>query len=253
MNPGLFNGVTYALNRSVCKTMDFISLSRGIFVEMEHFTDRQTLRDLLRANYSSLEPALQERIAEEAIVRVFPSGEVVMRTGQYIRSTMLILRGRIKVYKESGEGSEFFMYYLEPGNACALSMICAARQEQSDLMAIAVEETEVVLLPLQLMDQLMMDFKSWYYFVLATYRNRFEELLNLVDNTVFKGLDERLFFYLKKQRDALKTNELKITHDEIAKDLGTSRVVISRLLKSMEIRGLLKLHRNHVDLKNLPV
>jgi CRP/FNR family transcriptional regulator len=176
-----------------------------------------------------------------------------MRTGQYIRSTMLILRGRIKVYKESGDGSEFFMYYLEPGNACALSMICAARQEQSDLMAIAVEETEVVLLPIQLMDQLMMEYKSWYYFVLATYRSRFEEVLSLVDHTVFKGLDDRLIYYLKKQRDAFKTNELRITHDEIANDLGTSRVVISRLLKTMENKGMVKLLRNHIDLKNLPV
>lgn len=220
---------------------------------MDKTSEQLTLKEQLRKYYGSLEPALQERIAEEAMVKVFPSGEVVMRTGQYIRSTMLILRGRIKVYKESGEGSEFFMYYLEPGNACALSMICAARQEQSDLMAIAVEETEVILLPIQLMDQLMMDFKSWYYFVLATYRSRFEELLNLVDHTVFKGLDDRLLFYLKKQRDALKTNELKTTHDEIANDLGTSRVVISRLLKSMENKGMVKLHRNYIDLKNLPV
>jgi CRP/FNR family transcriptional regulator len=220
---------------------------------MDQTNEQATLPELLRKYYGSLEPALQDRIAREAVIKQFPAGEIVMRTGQYIRSTMLILGGRIKVYKESGDGSEFFMYYLEPGNACALSMICAARQEQSDLMAIAVEETEVVMLPIQLMDQLMMDYKSWYYFVLATYRSRFEELLNLVDHTVFKGLDDRLVYYLKKQRDSYKTNELKITHDEIASDLGTSRVVISRLLKAMENKGMVKLLRNHIDLKNLPV
>lgn len=220
---------------------------------MDKTNGQLTVSALLKKHYGSLEPALQEKIAEEAVIKVFPSGEVVMRTGQFIRSTMLILNGRIKVYKESGDGSEFFMYYLEPGNACALSMICAARQEQSDLMAIAVEEAEVVLLPIQLMDQLMMDYKSWYYFVLATYRSRFEELLNLVDHTVFKGLDDRLAYYLKKQRDTFKSNELNITHDEIASDLGTSRVVISRLLKAMENKGMVKLFRNHIDLKNLPV
>lgn len=220
---------------------------------MEKTDIQPTLSALLKKHYSTLEPSLQEKIAKEALVRLFPAGEIVMRTGQYIRSTMLILRGRIKVYKESGDGSEFFMYYLEPGNACALSMICAARQEQSDLMAIAVEDTEVVLLPLQLMDQLMMDYKSWYYFVLATYRSRFEELLNLVDHTVFRGLDDRLLYYLKKQRESFQSNELKMTHDEIANDLGTSRVVVSRLLKSMENKGMVKLFRNHIDLKNLPV
>jgi CRP/FNR family transcriptional regulator len=116
-------------------------------------------------------------------------------------------------------------------------------------MAVAVENSEVILLPISLMDKLMMRYQSWYRFVVETYRSRFEELLNLVDNTVFKGLDERLEFYLKNQYKSLKTKSLKITHEEIAKDLGTSRVVVSRLLKSMEQRGLVKLHRNQIDVE----
>lgn len=216
-------------------------------------TDQKIILEKLVTYYPNLEPALREQIAEKALLREFKAGEVLMRPGQYFKSTMLITKGRVKVFKESGDGSEFFMYYIEPGGACALSMICAAKQEQSELLARTVEDTEVILIPIAIMDELMTEYRTWYYFVLETYRYRFEELLNLVDHTVFKGLDERLEFYLKKQRTALKTNEFKATHEEIANDLGTSRVVISRLLKTMEQNGKLKLHRNFIDLSNLPV
>ena len=216
-------------------------------------TDQQIIAEKLKTFYPALEPELRLDIADNAMIREFKAGEVLMRPGQFFKSTMLITKGRVKVYKESGDGSEFFMYYLEPGSACALSMICAARQEQSELLARTVEDTEVVLIPINLMDELMLKYRTWYYFVLETYRNRFEELLTVLDHTVFKGLDERLEFYLQKQRKALKTDELKVTHEEIANDLGTSRVVISRLLKQLEVNGKVKLFRNYIDLKNLPL
>lgn len=207
---------------------------------------QQYIFDNLKEHYSGLQTELLIEIAQNATLKSFVPGDVLMRTGQYFKSTMLLVKGRIKVYKESGDGSEFFTYYIEPGGACALSMICAARQEQSELMARVVEDTELILIPIQLMDTMMMNYRSWYYFVLETYRNRFEELLQLIDHTVFRGLDERLEYYLKKQSIALNSNELKITHEEIANDLGTSRVVISRLLKSMEREGKIRLNRGGV-------
>lgn len=173
----------------------------------------------------------------------------MMSQGQYFRSTMLIAEGRVKLYRKGSEGEEFFMYYIEAGGACALSMICAARQETSEIMAKAVEDVVALLIPISLMDELMRDYKSWYYFVLETYRNRFEELLTLVDNIVFKSMDERLEFYLLKQYEKLKTRQLTITHQEIANDLSSSREVISRLLKKMEQRGDLELHRNFIEWK----
>lgn len=215
--------------------------------------EKQEILDKLKAFYPMLEPTLMREIANNSLMREFGTGEILMKPGQFFKSTMLITKGRVKVYKEGDQGSEFFMYYLEPGNACALSMICAARQEQSELLAKTIEPTEVILVPIAIMDNLMANYRTWYYFVLESYRNRFEELLNLIDHTVFKGLDERLEFYLKKQREAFKSDELKITHEEIANDLGTSRVVISRLLKSMEQAGKLKLNRNAIDLKNMSV
>jgi CRP/FNR family transcriptional regulator len=202
----------------------------------------------LKENYPMLEPALREEIARNSSIREFQAGDVLVKPGQFIKSTMLVTEGRVKVYKEGQEGGEFFMYYLDPGEACAVSMICAAKQEKSEILAKAIEDTEVVLLPIGLMDDLMGNYKTWYYFVLESYRRRFDELLSLMEHTVFYGLDERLDFYLKKQQLALNSSELRITHEEIASDLGTSRVVISRLLKQMELHGKVKLSRNAIVL-----
>lgn len=147
-------------------------------------TDQQIILDKLQEFYPNLEPALREQIAQNAMLREFKAGEVLMKTGQYFKSTMLITRGRVKVVKESGDGSEFFMYYLEPGGACALSMICAAKQEQSELSARTMEVTEAILIPIQIMDELMSQYRTGI--ILETYRSRFEELLNLIDHTVFQ-------------------------------------------------------------------
>lgn len=179
-------------------------------------------------------------------IRVFNEGEMLMKTGQFFKSAVLIIRGHVKLYREGEEGNEFFMYYLNPGEACALSMICATRNQASSIMAVADEETEVILIPIQFMDKLMRDFRSWYYFVLETYRNRFEELLSVIDNVAFKNMDERLVWYLKRQAEKY-GNSMNIKHQQIANDLNTSREVVSRLLKKMEKEGMLTLNRNLID------
>ncbi len=182
-----------------------------------------------------------------AEVKTFSEGTILMKTGQYFKSSMLIIDGRVKLYRESEDGSEFFMYFLEGGNACALSMICATRNQSSEIMAIAIEETEVLMIPMQYMDELMTKYKSWYYFVLETYRNRFEELLGVIDNIAFKNMDERLDWYLKRQTEKL-GKVITLTHQQIANDLNSSREVISRLLKKMEKNHILKLHRNSIEM-----
>jgi CRP/FNR family transcriptional regulator len=139
------------------------------------------------------------------------------------------------------------MYYLEPGNACALSIICATKQETSEVMAKAIEDTSALMIPTALMDEMVSRFRTWYYFVLETYRSRYEELLVVIDHIAFKGMDERLFYYLQNQYEKLNNRELKITHQAIAADLNSSREVISRLLKKMEQRGDIILHRNSIE------
>lgn len=211
-------------------------------------SDYTEVKEYLQKFFPRFDNELRELIAEKSILRHFEAGEVLMHTGQYIRSVMLVAEGHVKLYRESEEdGSEYFVYYLEPGDACALSLVCATRQETSEITAKAMEASTVIAMPISLMDDLMRQNKSWYYFVLETYRNRFEELLEVVDNIAFKSMDERLEFYLKKQVAELGSRQLRVTHQEIANDLNSSREVISRLLKKMEHAGKVNLNKNYIE------
>ncbi len=198
--------------------------------------------------FPQFETELLDKIERESVERKFNAGDIIMRTGQYIKSTVLILEGRIKIYRENDEGGEFLMYYLGPGQACAISMICALQSQTSEIMAKAEEDTEVLMIPIQLMDEMMTKYKSWNQFVIQTYRSRFEELLSVVDNIAFRNMDERLEFYLKRHAEVTGQKEISISHQQIADDLNSSREVISRLLKKMEQRNLVKLHRNMIEL-----
>lgn len=200
----------------------------------------------LTRRFPTLDRRLQEHLSVVGLLKEVTAGTVLMKQGQYIKYTMLVLEGRIKLYREGEEAGEFFMYYLEPGDACAISMVCIASGKSSEVMAKAVEDAVVLMIPVQHMEVLMKDYKSWYQFVIESYRRRFEELLMVLDSTVFKSMDERLLNYIREQSRQLQTRELKLTHQEIASDLNSSREVISRLLKKMEQKGMVKLHRNYI-------
>ena len=152
----------------------------------------------------------------------------------------------VKIYREDDEGNDFFIYYLEPGQACALSMVCASRQQTSEIMAVAIKDTEVLTVPFELIETWMKKYTSWNNFVLSCYRQRFEELLVTLDHVAFRNMDERLEFYLKRQAEKM-SNQLKLTHQQIATDLNSSREVISRLLKNMEKNKRVVLHRSSIQ------
>jgi CRP/FNR family transcriptional regulator len=201
----------------------------------------------LLKSFPQFEQQLLNVLSEHATLKEFNAGDVLMNTGQNMRFTMLVVEGLVKLYRESEDGSEFFMYYIHPGSACALSMICSTKQQTSEIKASAVDKTTVLAVPTSLMDELMKTYTTWYYFVLETYRARFEELLVVIDHISFKAMDERLEFYLEKQHKDLNTRTLMITHSEIANDLNSSREVISRLLKKMEQQKKLILHRSYIE------
>ena len=200
----------------------------------------------LKILFPNLEEGLYNEIVKHGTIKEVKAGETLLKVGQTIRSTMLIIDGLVKLYREDDEGKEFFIYHLNAGQACSLSMVCAAKHETSEILAKALTDATILAIPLEFMDQWMSKYKSWYQFVITSYRNRFEELLKTIDAIAFTGMDERLEYYLKKQVEQLGSN-LKITHQEIANDLNSSREVISRLLKKMEAKAWLVIHRNSIE------
>jgi CRP/FNR family transcriptional regulator len=211
------------------------------------------LAEEVKKKFPSFDAKLVEEIARKAEVRSFRQGDLIMKTGQYMRSTMLLVSGLIKIFREDDDGNEFFMYYLQPGQACALSMICATKQATSEIMAKAAEDTEVIAIPIEYMDSLMLNHKNWYYFVLETYRSRFEELLQTIDHVAFRNMDERLIFYLKKQQQTLNRNSLTLSFSQVARELNSSREVISRLMRKLSDKGKIKLNKNVVEIINLDI
>lgn len=201
---------------------------------------------LLKQLFPNLEEGLYNELVEHGTIKEVKAGETLLKVGQTIRSTMLIMDGLVKLYREDDEGKEFFIYHLDAGQACSLSMVCAARHETSEVLAKALTDATILAIPLKYMDQWMSKYKSWYQFVITSYRNRFEELLKTIDAIAFSNMDQRLEDYIKKQIVRF-GNSLKMTHQDIATDLNSSREVISRLLKKMEAKGWLIIHRNSIE------
>lgn len=204
--------------------------------------EEKTLQQL----FPGLEDALYEEMARYGTRKQVPAGTTMLSIGQPIRSMLLVMDGIVKLYQEDGEGNEYFMYHIEPGQACAVSMVCAFRHEKSQVMARALTDVTVLSVPLEYMDQWLSRYKSWHYFVIRTYRSRYEELLKTINEIAFKNMDERLEFYLKNQVKQF-GRVVKRTHQEIAADLNSSREVISRLMKKMEKNGWVVIHRNSFE------
>jgi CRP/FNR family transcriptional regulator len=201
--------------------------------------------------FPQFDPELIEHLEKVGQLVEFEESEMLMRPGQYFKNSLIILDGRVKLYREGDDGEEFFLYYLEKGNACALSMICATKNEASAIKAKAMSPVKALAIPIQYMDGLMKDHRQWYYFVLETYRARFEELLEVIDQVVFHSMDQKLEFYLKRQFLSFRSDKITVTHQEIADDLNSSREVISRLLKKLESQKRITISRNEITRVNL--
>jgi CRP/FNR family transcriptional regulator, anaerobic regulatory protein len=201
--------------------------------------------------FPQFDPELIEHLEKVGQLVEFEESEMLMRPGQYFKNSLIILDGRVKLYREGDDGEEFFLYYLEKGNACALSMICATKNEASAIKAKAMSPVKALAIPIQYMDGLMKDHRQWYYFVLETYRARFEELLEVIDQVVFHSMDQKLEFYLKRQFESFRSDKITVTHQEIADDLNSSREVISRLLKKLESQKRITISRNEITRVNL--
>ena len=190
---------------------------------------------------------LRQQITDECTIRRISAGTTLMEMGQYVKSIPLITEGRVKVFREDDDGHELFLYYLEPGEGCAMSFACTLHNQTSQVKAVAMEDTEFISVPVGLIPDWMSKYKSWYRFVIETYQARFDELLSTPDSIAFQRMDERLINYLKKSSEVLETRVLKLPHQEIAYELNTSREVISRLLKKIEKDGFVSLGRNRIE------
>jgi CRP/FNR family transcriptional regulator len=195
--------------------------------------------------FSQFDAELIEKLKSVGQLTEFQEDDILIRPGQYLKTSLLILEGHVKIYREGENGEEFFLYYLEPGNACALSVICCMKNEVSAVKGKAVSSGKALLIPVQHMDALMREHRQWFNFLLETYRSKFNELIEVIDNVAFYSMDQKLEAYLKRQFELL-GSKFTVTHQEIADDLNSSREVISRLLKKMESQKRISISRYEI-------
>lgn len=206
----------------------------------------------LKQSYGHLfEDNLLIEIMEVGVIKEVPEGSKMMDIGDYVKSMPLLISGAIKILRENIEGDELLLYYLEKGETCSMTMTCCLGQKQSEIRAIAETDAKLIMVPVQKMEEWTSKYKSWRNFVFESYHNRINELLATLDSIAFQQMDERLEQYLREKSRVNESDIIKNTHQEIAYDLNTSRVVISRLLKKMEQMGKIELGRNYLKILNL--
>lgn len=197
------------------------------------------------------EDKLIEEIGSVGTYKSFKKDETIIEIGDYLKSMPLLISGAIKVLREDQHGDELLLYFLERGDTCAMTLTCCIGNAQSEIRAIAESDTELLMIPVQKMEEWTAKYTSWRHFVFESYQNRLSEMLDTLDTIAFMKMDERLMKYLRDKAKINQSETLKITHQQIAYDLHTSRVVISRILKKLEIDGKIKLHRNSIEVVDL--
>ncbi len=210
------------------------------------------MSNLSVAEFQQVFPDIYERETVEAILEIgklkkIKADDWMLDIGDPILYMPLLLKGQLRVLREDAEGHELLIYYIRSGETCAMSLICCSGNAVSNVRAVAEEDSELLLLPIQIIDEWTTKYPSFKSFILKTYQKRFEELLNTIDSIAFHNLDDRLS-QLLKQKSENEGSELKTTHQELANQLNSSREVISRLLKQMERKGKIQMGRNKITL-----
>ena len=210
------------------------------------------MRETLKQQYGYLfEDALLVEVEAVGIYKRIPQGQTIMDIGEPITHMPLLLNGAIKILREDADGDELLLYFLEKGDTCAMTFSCCMGKNKSEIRAVTENETELLMIPVQQMEVWMGKYKSWQQFILDSYHTRMMELLETVDTLAFMRLDERLLKHLQDKAKVSHDENIQTTHQDIALDLHTSRVVISRLLKKLEKEGKLEMHRNHIKVLEL--
>jgi CRP/FNR family transcriptional regulator len=193
-------------------------------------------------------PEIREKLSAYSVVKHFHEGDIILNENAHIKVIPIVIKGSIRVMRTDEDGKEILLYYIKAGESCIMSFLGGMHHETSKVKAEAEEEAEVMFLPIDKVGVLIKEYPEWLDYIFRLYHKRFEELLEVVNAVAFKKMDERLLDLIQKKAELSHTKILSVTHEQLANELGTARVVVSRLLKQLEENGLVKLGRNKISL-----
>lgn len=189
---------------------------------------------------------MDKYVENNARIKFFKKGEVIIKSGDDIIFIPIVLKGSIRIIRQNLDGSEVFLYHLYPGQTCAMSLTCCQAGKKSMIKAVAEDETEILQIPIKLTED-WYKYPEWKAYISNNYNNRFAELMQVIDLIAFQNMDKQLLHYLRERSKALNTRVLDVTHQEIADELHAHREAISRLLRIMEQKKLVRLGRNSIE------
>lgn len=193
-------------------------------------------------------PELIEKLQKYSIEKHYKAGQVILNEQAHIRSIPIVTRGTLRVIRTEEDGREILLYYIKAGESCIMSFLGGLHNETSKVRAEVEDDADILFLPIQKVSLFIREHPQWLDYIFRLYHKRFEELLEIVNAIAFKKVDERLLDLLHKKSELSGSTTLSITHEQLANELGSARVVISRLLKQLEELGRVKLGRNRIEL-----
>lgn len=194
------------------------------------------------------EPALIKEMYQFGVIKHFKEGDIIMDYGKYIRMMPIVLKGTIKVYRMDDSGNEILLYYLSSNESCSIAYSCCVEAKKSEVKAVAEDDVELLAIPHIKLDEWLCKYPSWKNYIMHSFNERFLELFKSIESIAFRKLDERLISYLKEKKRISGSSIIKTSHNQIAEELATSRVVVSRLLKQLENDKKVILYRNEIKL-----
>jgi len=193
---------------------------------------------------------LVQKLYQNGFIKKYQQGDVILDENASIRAIPIVMKGMMKVIRTEEDGREILLYYIKAGESCIMSFLGGMHDEKSILKAEIEEESEILFLPVEKASLFMKDYPEWVDYIFRLYQKRFEELLDIINAIAFKKVDERLLQLLEKKSEISHSKTVVTTHEQLANELGTARVVVSRLLKQLEDAGKLKLGRNKIVLSD---
>ncbi|SIT06142.1 Crp/Fnr family transcriptional regulator [Chryseobacterium gambrini] len=204
------------------------------------------MQDSVLSSEFTSSPELVEKLYQYGVTKTYQEGDIILDENSSIRSIPIVMKGMMKVIRTEEDGREILLYYIKAGESCIMSFLGGMHNEKSIVKAEVEEDTEILFLPVDKVSLFIKEYPEWLDYIFRLYHKRFEELLDIINAIAFKKVDERLLNLLHKKSEILNSKTIIITHEQLANELGTARVVVSRLLKQLEDSGKLQLGRNKI-------
>lgn len=206
------------------------------------------MQDSVLSSEFTTSPELVEKLYQYGVTKTYREGDIILDENSSIRSIPIVMKGMMKVIRTEEDGREILLYYIKAGESCIMSFLGGMHNEKSIVKAEVEEDTEILFLPVDKVSLFIKEYPEWLDYIFRLYHKRFEELLDIINAIAFKKVDERLLNLLHKKSEILNSKIIVITHEQLANELGTARVVVSRLLKQLEDSGKLQLGRNKITI-----